>query len=242
MSKRGFSLALASLVVLAASVSLASQDRKEKKKKESPQPAIVTLTTAIPSVAALEESQQSQSKGGVRITVETETYKALDSMTSMQRDVPPPTFLGLVVIPSPDARYVETTFVPALNVSPSRLSFHVRISNGLPRVFRGSGIAVQFNVAGKISTVDPSGYGDLVNVIVPPRGEQDLMVVGPDVSSIPPQCTVGLFLYDVVTNTDKAGNVTEKQNFEWYFSFKTQSVEKAFSVPPPTRQWIIPRH
>ena len=55
---------------------------------------------------------------------------------------------------------------------------------------------------------------------------------------IPDPTTVGLFLYDVVTNTDAAGNVTEKQNFEWYFSYRGQLVEKEFEVRRPERVWV----
>jgi hypothetical protein len=131
--------------------------------------------------------------------------------------------------------------MPDLIVSPDRLVFHVNISNQMPRVFRGSGIAVQFNVAGKIAAVDSSGYGDLTNIIVPPRGEQEITVLGPPIEGIPAPSTIGLFFYDVVTNTDQAGNVTEKQNFEWYFSYQTQTTDKEFSIPPPTKGWVIPR-
>jgi len=35
--------------------------------------------------------------------------------------------------------------------------------------------------------------------------------------------------------------VTEKQNFEWYFSYQTQATEKEFSVPPPQEGWVVPQ-
>ena len=41
---------------------------------------------------------------------------------------------------------------------------------------------------------------------------------------IPGKCTIGIFLYDVVTATDVAGNTTEKQNYEWYFTYTTDHV------------------
>lgn len=209
------------------------------KKKEPPQPTIVKVSANVPSLAALAETEQSQTKGGLRITVQQVTYEAKDASTYAQREIPPPSFLGMVALPSPNAVYVERTQVPTLAVDPDHLVFHLHISNQMPRVFRGSGVAVQFNVAGKVVSVDPSGYGDLVNIIIPPRSEQEITVVGPEISTIPSPCTVGLFLYDVVTDTDKAGNVTDKQNFEWYFSYQTQSVEKEFSVLPQ-RMWVTP--
>jgi hypothetical protein len=226
------------VVVLAISITGSGSD---KKKKEPSQPTVVKLTVAVPSLAALAETDQSQTKGGLRITIKPESYLAKESMKQARRQVPPPTFLGLVAVPDPRAVYVETTYMPDLIVSPDRLVFHVNISNQMPRVFRGSGIAVQFNVAGKIAAVDSSGYGDLTNIIVPPRGEQEITVLGPPIEGIPAPSTIGLFFYDVVTNTDQAGNVTEKQNFEWYFSYQTQTTDKEFSIPPPTKGWVIPR-
>lgn len=211
------------------------------KKKEAPaEPTIVKLSVQVPSLAALADAPQSQTKSGLRITMTPETYQAKDTMTDQVRRVPPPTHWGVVVMPDAASVYVERTRVPKLTVSPDRLVLHIHTSNQMPRVFRGYGIAVQFNVAGKLAAVDPSGYGDLVNSILPPRSEQEVTIYGPPISTIPAPCTVGVFLYDVVTNMDQAGSVTEKQNFEWYFSYQTQIVEKEFSVPPPERGWEHP--
>jgi len=199
------------------------------------------MTAQVPSLAPLAESDASQVKDGLRITLQPETYRAEDLLVDSARQVPPPSFLGVTAMPDPRAVYVEHTQSPKVVIKPDHLVFHVHISNQLPRVFRGSGIAVQFNIAGKVTSVDPSGYGDLVNVIIPPRSEQEITIIGPEVAKIPSPCTVGLFLYDVVTKMDQAGNITDKQNFEWYFSYQTQATEKEVSVPAPTVGWVMPR-
>lgn len=148
---------------------------------------------------------------------------------------------NLLTDAGPNDVLVERTHVPEMVLDPDRLIFQVHINNQMPRVFRGSGIVVQFNVAGKLVAVDPSGYGDLVNVLIPPRGEQELKVFGPSISAIPDPSLVALLFYDVVTNQDVAGNVTEKQNFEWYFQYRTQVTEQTVDVLPPERLWITPR-
>ncbi len=214
--------------------------QKKKTPKEAPQPTVVKLSAGVPSLAALEDTPQSQTKGGLRITLAPETYDAKESWTVQSRQIPPPSFLGLVAQPSPNAMYVEQTKSPSLTISPDHLVFHLHLNNQMSHVFRGSGIAVQFNVAGKVVPADASGYGDLTNIILPPRGEQEVAILGPQISTIKSPSTVGVFLFDVVTNTDQAGNVTEKQNLEWYFSYQTQSMEKEFSVPAPQRAWVIP--
>jgi hypothetical protein len=224
------------LVTIGAS---AFGQKKEKKQKEPPQPTVVKLTAAVPSLAALADTPESQTKGGLRITVTAETYQAKDSWTVETRPAQVSRWIPMIA-PSPNAQYVERTQTPHLTIAPDRLVFHIHLNNQMSRVFRGSGIAVQFNVAGKIAPVDPSAYGDLANLIIPPRGEQEVSVLGPAISTIPAPCTVGVFFFDVVTNIDQAGNVTEKQNFEWYFSYQTQTTEKEFTVPRPEQTWITP--
>jgi hypothetical protein len=226
------------LVVL-VSVAFSLPIQGQKRKKEPPQPQIARVSAEVPSFAALAETEQSQVKGGLRITMQPESYQAVESVATQLRQVPPPSLFGIVSVqPSPNSVYVERTQVPKLSITPSRLVLRLRLNNQLGRVFRGAGIAVQFNVAGKTVAVDSSGYGDLINIVLPPRSEQEVTIVGPDIATIPAPSTIGIFLFDVVTNIDSAGNVTEKQNFEWYFSYKSQRVEKEISVLPPERLWM----
>ncbi len=68
-----------------------------------------------------------------------------------------------------------------------------------------------------------------------------MTIVGPPVGSIPSPCTIGIFLYDVVTKMDQAGNITDKQNYEWYFSYQTQAVDRQTEIPATTEGWVIPQ-
>ncbi len=85
---------------------------------------------------------------------------------------------------------------------------------------------VQFNVGGKLIPFGTTDYKEFINGIVPPRNETELKIYGPPLGIVPEKGTIGIFLYDVVTATDTAGNVTEKQNYEWYFNYSTQIVEE----------------
>lgn len=219
-----------------------SAQKEKKKKKDPPAPTIQKLSVDVPSLAALEGTAQSQTKGDVRITVTQEIFRSEGTLRTDQRQVQPSGWLVFAPGCQNGAApmYVERTQIPQLNVVPDRLVFHVHINNQMSHVFRGSGLVVQFNVAGKVVSVDPSGYGDLVNVIIPPRGEQEISVIGPPVSQIPSPSTVGLFLYDVVTKVDQAGNTGEKQNYEWFFSYQTQAKETEFTVAAPQQGWLCP--
>lgn len=221
---------------LAIALSFSSVGYAGKKKPDSA-PTTTKLSIKLPTMAPLPETEQSQDKGGLKITIAPVSYAAKEESVASVRQTSPSFKETLLMTHLQTDVFIERTYAPVLKVDPDRLRFQVHISNQLSRVFRGSGIAVQFSVAGKTVAIDPSGYGELVNTIIPPRGEQTIEVIGPEVAAIPDTTTVGLFLYDVVTNTDAAGNTTAKQNFEWYFSYRTQEITKEVQVSPPERMW-----
>ncbi len=107
-------------------------------------------------------------------------------------------------------------------------------------MFHGAGLVVQFNVAGKLVATDPRGFSEFANSIIPPRSQQQFEILGPDLNTLPDQGALSLFFYDVVTNVDSAGNVSEKQNFQWDFQFTAQLKEQEMEIPPPDRMWIGP--
>jgi len=118
-----------------------------------------------------------------------------------------------------------TNFTAA--VEPDHLRFMLKVNNKMPRVFRGAGTVVQFNVGGRLQAVDQSAYQQILGAIIPPRQEQQIEIVGPALSSLTSdKGTIGVFLYDVVTNQNEAGVVIEKQNFEWYFDYTLQPQEQ----------------
>lgn len=82
-------------------------------------------------------------------------------------------------------------------------------------------------------------YSEFLDVIIPPRQQAEISIFGVSLSQMPVEkTTLGIFIYDVVTKVDQAGNILEKQNFEWFFDFSTEKKE-AFG-PPTTveRGWV----
>lgn len=138
----------------------------------------------------------------------------------------------------PNSVYVWETVQHSLKVEPEFLRFQVRINNQLDRSFRGAGTAVQFNVDGKLTDVAQLNCQELLNVIVPPRSEKEMYGYGPSPSTLSQNAAIGVMCNDVVTETDLAGNVTRRQNFQWVFQSKLKEVEQA--VPGTTREkkWI----
>ena len=230
------------LLVPISMILCAAPGGAQKKDKAAEPSPLQTVSAKLPSLAVLPETLQVQDKGGVKITVGPVQYTLKEETLTTNRAAQPGFKEGLLA-PAPRQNYifVERTYTPRIVVLPHELRFQIHISNQLPRVFHGNGIAVLFNVAGKNQAIDPHGYASLVQLIVPPRGEEEVEIVGPDLATLPDHTTVGLFLYDVVTNTDAAGNTTEKQNFEWYFSYRVQLTDKELAAPSTQRLWVARR-
>ena len=191
-------------------------------------PNYTTIKAKVPSISALAETKESQEKGGIEIAVVPAAYTATAKTRVTVERAQPPT-IAVLLVPSTETKdqvFVEERTTPYLAVEPGRLQFTVRVNNKLSRVFRGQGAVVQFNVGGKMIPFDRIDYKEFLSGIVPPRNEASFSIMGPPLELLPDQGQIGVFLYDVVTATDAAGNVTEKQNFEWYFDYTTKPIEQ----------------
>ncbi len=206
----------------------------------TPPPAHTTqISCKIPNITPLPETVPSQEKGGLEITIVPANYKAVRQDKNIITQ-PEPNLGEALLGPSAERRstmtFIQQEYIPQLKAQPNRLQFAVRINNKLARVFRGQGSVVQINVAGKLMPINRADYAEFVDGIVPPRNEAELKIFGPALDSIPEKGTIGIFLYDVVTATDTAGNVTEKQNYEWYFKYETTLAEESAETRV-TRGW-----
>lgn len=186
---------------------------------------IVKNSVLKPSLTPLTETKASQEKGGVEISVVPVTYTVVDgtkvtNRTLYERKKRDYTLDGRIY--ETPVRIIERTTTSVPEIEPKLLKFQVRVINKMPRVFRGQGMVVQYNVDGKLHDVDPSRYANLTGMILPERNEKAVDIYGPPLNELPGSCPVAIFLYDVVTQTDSGGNVTEKQNFTWYYNYATQ--------------------
>jgi len=226
-------------VILGNGLSAGGPKKKPKASEELSAPTTTKVSAKLPTFAPLAETNPTQEKGGLTITIAPAEYHTTALFLSSDRRVFA-TLKERLLAPVDITRnmLVEKIFTPVPEIVPDTLGFRVHVSNQMPRVFRAAGIVVQFNVAGKVVQYDPSGTTELVQAIIPPRSEQFMDIHGAKISDIPERCTIGVFFYDVVTKLDTAGNVIEKQNFEWYFQYATKLVEEEVAVPPPKRVWV----
>ncbi len=237
---RAFKKALL-MMVLAPLTVLSFSALPQKRKGPNPEPPQqqVEVSTLFPTLTPLEGTNMSQKKVGLRVSLSLAPYELRKAYRRHVTRVNPSfkeALLGCTNCP-----WAAVTCSPFLSADPDRLKFVATVSNDMSHVFRGSGIYVRFNVAGREASVDKAAWAQLADAIIAPRGEQQIEIFGPAINTLPEKGgTIGLFFDDVVTNTDAAGNVTDRQSFEWYFQFRTEAKKAEMLVPPPVRTWIAP--
>jgi hypothetical protein len=175
----------------------------------------VQLAYVMPGLAPQDERRQLQDGGGVSISVAVPTFEARVQKRAAFEALSPATSQA-------ENREFMKTETPMVNVVPQHLAFNIKLNNKHDRVLRLAGTVVQVNVNGRMLSLAQENYRDFLAGMVLPRQESEFVIRGPALSELPDGAVIGLFLYDVITRTDAAGNATEKKNFEWYFTYKTE--------------------
>jgi hypothetical protein len=179
-------------------------------------PETRTITYQLPVITPVEPAKQDQEKDGIRLSVAPYSYATKQTIHREIELIP-----TLLVVNN--QRPAVMREIPNFEVQPRELRFKVKINNRLERVLRLAGTVVSFQVAGKTVAVDKARYEEFLNGIILPRQEGEYDIAGPDLSAVPDNSTIALFLYDIVTATDQAGNPTQRSNFEFFYTFSRQS-------------------
>ena len=210
---------------------------------QPPLPRTTQIQCIVPKIDVIADkvNQQTQSKGGLDITIVPALYQAVRADKTKATQVDPGFFEIAKASPEDvkNNKFVELVATPLLKTEPNRVEFVVKIHNQLNRVFHGQGTVVQFNVDGKLIPFNNTDYKEFSGGIVPPLNDSDLKIFGPPLDLLKDKGTISIFLYDVVTATDVAGNTTEKQNYTWDFSYTMQPVTESVEVKT-TREWMDP--
>jgi hypothetical protein len=134
--------------------------------------------------------------------------------------------------------YREARF-EAPEATSSSVQLQLTVRNDMQRVFRGAGSALQFSIDGQAKPAAQEAYLDFLNTQILPREQRvvRLSPVAETLQSLQRAGAFGVFLYDVPTKTDAAGNVQARENFEWYFKVSRRDTTETVSVLPRT-VWI----
>ena len=181
-----------------------------------------TVEYKLPVLTPVEPGKQEQEKDGIHLSIAGYNYTPQSFTHTFYRSVP-------TILLVNDAYPAEMWARSSISVKPKEVCFKIKINNRLERVLRLAGTVVSFQVAGKSVAVDKTRYENFLNGIILPRQEGEYEILGPDLATLPDNATIGLFLYDIVTATDAAGNPTQRSNFEFFYTLtrETKSQEIA---------------
>lgn len=210
-----------------------------------PPPPDRTFTYEFPVVDILDGSENLVTLGSVRISL---APRQFDIRTADQCEYSrAPATLGDLLFGSGSSApagvdpathtVVQEVRYSAPSVYPNRIAFVATVTNQLERVFRGQGSVVQFAVGGRTVSADAVDYRQFTNAIIPPNAELQVSIGGPTLHSIGSENTMAINIYDIVADTDEAGNVTQRGNAEWYFTVQREAREQTVQGQR-SRVWI----
>ena len=179
----------------------------------------VSVSYKLPVIKPTGKTTQSQSKGGVVITAEIVPFSAnLGFNQNKQISYADPNQPGYDVY--------EISNTPYYTVTPNNIQFKIRIRNNEQVPLKLSEVGFALIIDG-VQWSFPQGYLDDWNKGLILTGfDKEYTIRGPDLSGLYSAQVVYLFLNGVPTSYDEAGNIKKKDNFEWYFECKTESLEK----------------
>ena len=180
-----------------------------------------TVSYELPKVTPAPETSQMQSKGDITISKEVRPFELAKMVRTNEKTVPSD---------NPEFDNFEIESTPYFTIGPDRVEFKLRVKNGQSRILKLRDVAIVFLVDGVQSNVDADDFNDWMQGMIIPGSEKSFVLPGPALSSLPDSCVLGMFLYDMPVKYDKAGNVTKKDNYEWYFYFTKKSESKTTTV------------
>jgi hypothetical protein len=185
-------------------------------------PEKIMVSNNIPIITPTSTTNQMQSKGGVIISVEIVPFKVENSSKGD----------SIITYADPEKRgfdiyEVRNTPISKINCEgDDQIKFRIRIRNNeqVPLILSQVGFILAID---GISYSFPDNQKKEWNEGLIITGEEKTYTIkGPEISGLYNAKVIRLFLNGVPTEYNEAGNVTKKNNFEWFFECKTQTVEK----------------
>jgi hypothetical protein len=196
-----------------------------------------TVSAAVPVITALDQTPLNQRRGGVTLTL---TANSGQLKRSLQCKYTPHQAMVLIM-PAGASKATHQLYREARFEAPEATSqaidLQLTVRNDMERVFRGAGSALQFSIDGQARPAAQEAYMDFLNTQILPREQRVVKLSGLDGAMLQRAGALGIFLYDVPTRTDAAGNIQARENFEWYFKVTRRDTSETVSALPRT-VWI----
>jgi hypothetical protein len=179
----------------------------------------ISVSYRLPVINSTGKTTQLQTKGGVTISAEIVPFSAI-------RKIKQEKTVTYADPNMPGYDNFEITNTPYYLIAPENIQFRIRIRNNEQVPLRLSDVGFAIIIDGTQWSF-PTGYLDDWNKGLILTGfEKEYTVTGPQLEGLYSAQVVYLFLNGVPVSYNEAGNVTKKNNFEWYFECKAEAVQK----------------
>lgn len=188
------------------------------------QPKDTLVTYMLPDIRPTSTTKQVQTKGGVTITAEIMPF-TVDSTPRQVRSI----IAADPHMPGYDQYEIANIpyYRPATEHTKHDVEFRLRIRNNEEVPLRLSQIGFALIIDGLQYSFPQEQLEEWNKGIVLTGFEKnDIIIYGPELSGLYNAKVLYLFLNGVPTSYDKAGNITQKSNFEWYFQISSQTIQK----------------
>ena len=173
----------------------------------------------LPIITPTKETKQTQRKGGVTITCEVIPFDV-----SINDNVKREIYYADPNMPGYDVFQVSHT--PSPNVNPKNFLLNIKIKNNQERILKVRETALLLQVDGLTYHIPEASLTDWYAGMIIKNGEFNYKIQGPEFNSLVNAKLLYLFINDVPTIMDEGGNIKKRENFEWYFECKKESVQK----------------
>ncbi len=183
----------------------------------------VQVQYTLPVVKPAAKTTQEQTKGGVTISVEVLSFSA-HLMEEEEENV------AYKIPAQADYDVFEIRKTPYYRVSPENIRFKIRIRNREDVPLKLSEVGFALIIDGTQWSFPSTHLEEWNKGLILSGFEKEYFVDGPQLDGLVNAQVVYLFLNGVPVSYDKAGNVTEKKNFEWFFECSSTEVTKEEEV------------
>ncbi len=189
---------------------------EETKKKES-EPYL--LTYDLPVISPTSQTTQTQKKGGVTVTCEIVPFN-IAVKDKAEREV----YFADPTKPGYDIFQIKHT--PIAEFYPQRFKLNIKIKNNQERILKVRETALLMQIDGITYNVPEESLKEWYAGMIIKDGIFNYEISGPAFNSLINAKLVYLFINDVPTVMDEGGNIKKRENFEWFFVCKKQTIEK----------------
>lgn len=182
-------------------------------------PTPYEITYELPLLKAVEQTKQDQVKGGVMVSCEVTPFEAVKTIYEEKE----------IFTADPEKPGYDIYKVGArarYEVKPDDVWFNIRIRNNQDRILKLKDVAIVMLVDGVAYNIPEEAKQDWVGGMLVKGFEKTQRIRGPKISGLATDKIVYVSVNDVPTAYNAAGEVTKKENFEWYYQVAREKVTR----------------